>query len=140
MTRPKVAILLDNLKVANEMGKVFRKLNIIPDCFDSAESFLIAQIESSYDLCVLDIEKCLYEGSPIVSRREMSSLKLGFYFNEESAPMLVHTHGMDHLGYVDQDRDLVGQIKNLLVRYNSQANTSNEMTYLKNFHNEYKTR
>ena len=140
MTRPKVAILLDNLKVANEMGKVFRKLNIIPDCFDSAESFLIAQIESSYDLCVLDIEKCLYEGSPIVSRREMSSLKLGFYFNEESAPMLVHTYGMDHLGYVDQDRDLVGQIKNLLVRYNSQANTSNEMTYLKNFHNEYKTR
>jgi hypothetical protein len=140
MTQPKVAILLENLKVASEMGKVFRKLNIIPDCFDSAESFLIAQIESPYDLCVLDIEKCLYEGKPLVSRRELAGVELSFFYNSETAEMLVHTYGMNHLGYVDKERDLIGQIKNLLVRYNSRSATRSEMSYLKNFHNEYKTR
>lgn len=140
MKQPKVAILLKNLKVASEIGKVFRKLNIIPDSFDSTESFLIAQIESSYDFCVLDIEKCLYEGKPLVARKEMAGVELSFLYNSDSEPMLIHTYGMNHLGYIDTERDLVGQIKNVLVRYNARANQNTEITYLKNFHNEYKTR
>jgi len=140
MKQPKVAILLENLKLASDMGKVFRKLNIIPDVFDCSQSFLIAQIESPYELCVLDIEKCLYEGSPIVSRRELAGVELAFSFNSETEEMLVHTYGMNHLGYIDQQRDLVGQIKNLLVRYNGRSSKRSETSYLKNFHNEYKDR
>lgn len=136
--RPQVGILTKSLKTGSELGKIFRKLNIVPDCFDSVESFLIAQIEGGFDLCILDIEMCLYEGEPIVNRREMAGVKLAFFHSGETISQITPTFGMTHLGYINSDNELQGQVKNILLRYNNISDINRELTYYKNFYNENK--
>ncbi|EQC45561.1 hypothetical protein [Bacteriovorax sp. Seq25_V] len=134
---PQVAILSTSLKTANDLGKVFKKLNIVPDCFQSTEDFLIAQIQAKFDFVIFDINSCIYEGAPIVFRKEMNATQFAFYYDEVSVSKIAPTYSIDHLGYVNASGDLSGQVKNILVRFNSTQKLLNEVEYYQAFKHDF---
>jgi hypothetical protein len=139
-TRPQVAILTSNFHKGNELGQIFKKLKIVPDTFDNTESFLISQIEEGYDFYILDISMALYEGMPLFERRELKKVKFAFMHNESQYSELNPTYNIDHLGYINNAQDMVGQVKNILSKYNRDIKVDRELEVLRDFHNDYKSK
>ncbi len=134
---PQVAILSTSLKTANELGKVFKKLNIVPDSFQSTEDFLISQIQNKFDFIIFDIKSCIYENAPIVLRKEVAHSQFAFYFDDQSADMIAPTYSINHLGYINASSDILGQVKNILVRFNHAQKLTNEVEYYQTFKHDF---
>lgn len=133
--KPQVAFLTANFEVAKKMGQLFKKLSLVLDTFLSPEDFLISHLTSKFDLVFIDLDAALYEGSPIISRKELRNTNLAFFVSGASAmPLVANTYSVDHLGYIFSNLDVVGQVKNILLRFN----TLNKLKSEVNYYNSYK--
>lgn len=136
---PQVAFLTTDFKVAKEVGQIFKKLDIVIDTFLSVEDFLISHIHNKFDLILLDINHALYEGKPLIFRRELANTEVAFYFNDLSKERILPTYSVEHLGYVNANanlnanEELLGQVKNILVRYNKVSKLKADVQNLKTF-------
>lgn len=133
--KPQVAFLTSNFEVAKKMGKLFKKLSVVLDTFLSPEDFLIAQLTNKFDLVLIDLDAAMYEGRAIMTRREFKGTNIAFYVSGVEAMKLVaNTYSLDHLGYIFSNLDVPGQVKNILMRFNSLHKLKSEVQY----YNSYK--
>ena len=132
-----VAILSSNLSQAKRIGEVFNKLNMITHTYEEASDFLSSLNSNHFELCLIDIKnsKNMEESVALDARLEHSSL--AFIYDQDSEKYLGPTYRTEHLGYVNADGHIAGQVKNILFNYNGKKKLMGEFAQYKSFHANY---
>lgn len=115
-----VALLISDLEMAKTISLVFRKVGVVPYIYTSLKEFWKGVIEDRPDFTVADVKMAsegtlLLKDHPLIKSKEV---QLSFFWEKESAPLLVSTFDLFHHGLICRELPLTGQIKSVLRRFN----------------------
>lgn len=128
-----VALLLTDLEDVKEISLVFRKLGVIPHFYEDLKTFWQGVLERTPSLSIVDVKK-MSEGDLILKNHPAvmnEELPLIFFYNDKTAPLLVSTQELFHLGTVKQSLSYEGIFKALLKRINKVKTLEEENQRLK---------
>ncbi len=128
-----VAIVSDDIKVGGKIAKIFKLLNIIPHTFDDAKDFLNSSSRTKYNLCLLDIKKSKVAQKIVVENPSLIDSEFAFLFNAETQQLLGPTYSMDHLGYINTDYEMLGQVKFILNKFNTNLEKEEDTRQYKDY-------
>ena len=115
-----VAILLDEIRDAKEISSVFKKAGVIPHFYEDFKSFWHGTLINVPDFCLVDVKR-MSDGELVLKRHpnvKNEKMLLGFFYSEESAPLLYSTFEIFNLGFIKRGDNYSGQLKALLRRFN----------------------
>ncbi len=120
----KVSILLDDIKEGQKLSQAFKEIGIIPFFYQDLKTFWADSLESIPRLSIVDVKK-MNEGSlllknhPLVRSEEMP---LVFFYSKETAPLLLSTYDIFHMGSIQKSSRYQGVLRILLKRLNKFEN------------------
>ncbi|MCK5883979.1 MAG: hypothetical protein KAG61_09835 [Bacteriovoracaceae bacterium] len=124
------AILIENLEIAAEISNNLRCTGVIPHFYEDFKSFWYGTHDSSPSLAIVDV-KLMSSGElslhdhPMIKNNKCNII---FFHNDATAPLLFSTYDLWHLGTINSDQNLKGQLKGVLKRLNHklELETTNE--------------
>lgn len=115
-----VALLIADLEVARTISSIFKQIGIAPYIYNSLQDYWKGVLEDRPDLTVADV-RLLSDGNLLLKDHPLivdKSIEISFYWEKETAPLLVSTYDLHHHGLICRELPLTGQIKNVLMRFN----------------------
>jgi len=116
----KISLLLNDMSVAKEISEVFRQMDIIPAIYDNLQDLWFDILKERPTLCIVDV-KNLSDGDLILKHHpavKAKQLNLSFYYNKNSAPLLISLGDVEHWGLISDNISADIQIKGILDRIN----------------------
>lgn len=135
--RLEVAILSSNLSLAHKINEVFKKLDMITHTYENASDFLNSLNANHFELCLIDIKNSKYQDQSVALDKRLDDSSLAFIYDQDSEKYLGPTYTTSHLGYVNAEGSIAGQIKNILFNYNGKKKLMAEFEQYKSFHASY---
>ena len=137
-----VALLISDLEMAKTISSVFRKVGVVPYVYTTLKEFWKGVIEDRPDFSIADVKlssegTLLLKDHPLIKTKE---IQLSFFWEKETAPLLVSTFDIFHHGLICRELPLTGQIKSILKRFNEwselKKNAVSEHTKKENLDNK----
>jgi len=121
-----VALLIEDLSVAQRVSRVFREMGVIPQFYSELQSYWndIQQVQPT--LSIIDVAK-MSEGDLQLKRHPLvkeSRLNLAFIYSEETEPLLLSTYEISHYGKIKEGSFYKGEIKSILRSLNNSIELS----------------
>ncbi len=115
-----VALLIKDIKKAQELTKRFRLMGIIPSYFDCLKNFWTSMNQNTPTFAMVDVQ--LMSEDSLVLKNHPSivnmSLPILFYYTEDTKPLIQSTYSIFHYGLIKEGDSLTHEIKGILWRIN----------------------
>lgn len=132
-SKMQIAVVAEDIQVGAKVAKIFKILGLVPHTFDDAKEFLNSSTRTQYNLCFLDIKKSKVAQKIVIKNPSLSNCRFAFMHDEQSHNLLGPTFTESHLGYVNTEYELLGQVKYILNRYNNELRELEEISQYKNY-------
>ncbi len=123
-----VAILIEDLEVASEISNHLRCTGVIPHFYEDFKSFWYGTHDKAPSLAIVDV-KLMSSGElslhdhPLIKE---DRINLVFFYSNATAPLLYSTYDLWHLGTLNSDQNIKGQLKGVLKRLNRKLELENQ--------------
>lgn len=115
-----VALLIEDLKEAKELTRVFKQAGVHPHLYTDLKDFWHGTLERLPALCLVDV-RLMSEGDLLLKNHpyvKTEQMPLCFFDSGESLPLMYSTYEMYNLGTIRKSEPYTGQIKSTLRRLN----------------------
>jgi hypothetical protein len=117
-----VVLLIQDTQYIKTLGAIFKEIGIHPYFYSNLKDFWQGTLEHVPSLAIVDV-LLMSEGNLVLKNHPIiqnKALPIAFFHRPEHSVLLASTYELENLGTICSSRDLVGELKPILKRFNAQ--------------------
>lgn len=129
-----VALLIEDIQDTKKLSDALRELGVFAHYYQDLDEMWVALNAYTPGFCIVDVKKMSAGDLQLKSHPKIKnkSLKLAFFYKEDSKVLLNSTKKIDHYGLIREDFDLKEQLRFILSRREAERELESQKEDLAN--------